>query len=377
MPPTLSSQNPLPPGSTIGILGGGQLGRMLAMAAARLGLRARVFADRAEDPSVHVTANPVVAAYDDVEAVAAFAAGVDLVTYEFENVSLALAAAAAGCAPLAPSARSLDVTQDRLHERRFLADLEIACAPWRAVETVDDLIAAQAALGGATILKSRRLGYDGKGQARLAADADPQDCALAYDAIARTPAILEARIPFEREVSVVLTRGHDGEIVAYDVTENVHRDGILHTSQAPADVSAEVASQATQAARQIAEALGHVGTMAVEFFVLSGDDEPSDADVPRLLVNEMAPRVHNSGHWTLDATVTDQFENHVRAICGWPLGPTSRLWPVEMTNLIGADVDAWQQLAAEPDATLHLYGKRDARPGRKMGHVTRRLSAGR
>jgi 5-(carboxyamino)imidazole ribonucleotide synthase len=351
----------LPPGSTIGILGAGQLGRMLAAAAVRLGLKTHVYAD-APGPAFDVATETTVGAFEDLGHIRAFAERCDAVTYEFENVPLGAAAAAAAVRPLRPGARALEVAQDRLIEKQFVAGLGLPVAPFAAVESRDDLDDALATIGTPAILKTTRYGYDGKGQVRLVAGADP---AWALAAIANRPAVLEGFVSFAFEVSVLLVRGLDGEIRFYDIPTNTHADGILATSTVPSALPPAVIARAHAIAERIATALGYVGVLAVEMFYLGeGAPEP-------LVVNEFAPRVHNSGHWTLDACLVSQFENHVRAVAGWPLGSTRRHSDAVMENLIGAAVEPWRQLAAEEGAALHLYGKHEARAGRKMGHVTR------
>jgi 5-(carboxyamino)imidazole ribonucleotide synthase len=350
----------LPPGSTIGILGGGQLGRMLALAAARLGLRCHIYCPDPESPAFEVAAGRSVAGYDEARALQDFARAVDVVTYEFENVPVAAAEELARSVPVRPDPRALALSQDRLSEKKFLAGLGVATAPFAAVDDRASLDRAIGAIGLPAVLKTRRLGYDGKGQAAIRW-ADEAREALA--AMRGAPAILEKFVPFAREISVVAVRGLDGGAAAYDPAENMHRDGILATSTVPARIGAETATKAVRIAEQIMAALDYVGVLAVELFVGRENEE--------LLVNEFAPRVHNSGHWTEDACAVSQFENHIRAIAGWPLGPTTRHADVVMTNLIGSEADTWRKLAAEPGARLHLYGKREARAGRKMGHVNR------
>ncbi len=352
----------LEPGATIGILGGGQLGRMLALAAARLGMRCHIYCPDPQSPAFDVAAARTVAAYDDREALTAFAADCDVVTYEFENVPALTVDTLSPLVPARPGRRPLAVCQDRLEEKRLLEGLGIGSAPWRKIDSLDGLRAGVADLGGPCVLKTRRLGYDGKGQARLKSTGDAD---RAWEAIAGAPAILEAFVPFSREVSVVCARGVAGDFAAYDVTENHHEAGILRVSRVPAGISEAGAAVAVDIARRIAEALGHVGVMAVEMFLL--DDDSGE----RLLVNELAPRVHNSGHWTIEACPASQFEAHIRAIAGWPVPSTARIGDATMTNLIGDEALDWQALAAEPGAALHLYGKHAIRPGRKMGHVTR------
>jgi 5-(carboxyamino)imidazole ribonucleotide synthase len=353
---------PLPPGSTIGILGGGQLGRMLALAAARLGFRCHIFCPDPESPAFDVSAEKTVATYTDGAALESFAQAVDAVTYEFENVDVAAIEAIARTVPVRPAAKALTVSQDRLVEKTFLRDLGIATAAFAEVGDVAMLEAAGAGLGWPSILKTRRFGYDGKGQ-QIFNNGD--DAKALFGAIGRAPAILERRIVFEREVSIIAARSLSGDVASYDVAENVHRNGILHTSTVPGTVSPEIAAETNRIAEKILSALDYVGVIGIEFF------QVSDASGERLLVNEFAPRVHNSGHWTEDACSVSQFENHIRAIAGWPLGPTMRHSDVVMTNLIGDDVASWRSIAADPGARLHLYGKREVRHGRKMGHVNR------
>ena len=347
---------PLPEGSRIGILGGGQLGRMLALAAARLGMRAHVFEPAAEPCAGQVVERVTRAAYDDRAALEAFAASVDVATYEFENVPLAAVDAVAARVPVRPGRRALEVAQDRLAEKEFLRGLGLSVAPFRPVDGPKDLAAGLAVLGVPAILKTRRFGYDGKGQVRI--DAAGPSAPEAWAAIGAAPSVLEGFVAFEREISVIGARGLDGAVVAFDPGENLHRDGILHSTTVPARVSAALARDAVLIAGRILNALDYVGVIGVEMFA-------TDAG---LVVNELAPRVHNSGHWTQDACLIDQFEQHVRAICGWPLGDGRRHSDAEMVNLIG---DAVASAPGETGAAVHLYGKGAARPGRKMGHVTR------
>ncbi|MEZ5923976.1 MAG: 5-(carboxyamino)imidazole ribonucleotide synthase [Hyphomicrobiaceae bacterium] len=355
----------LPPGSTIGILGGGQLGRMLAMAGARLGLKATIYSDVADAPAADVAADLVVASYTDAEALARFVAGVDVVTYEFENVPVSAVDAIAPVKPVFPPRAALAASQDRLIEKETLANLGIPVAPHRAIDGPGDLRAAMRDLGAPLLLKTRRFGYDGKGQLMVEPDADPT---AALAALGGVPSIAEGLVRFDREISVLAVRGQDGEMRFYDCPENRHAEGILRTSTVPATISPDVEAMARTHARTLAEALDYVGLLAIELFHVDG---PGGG---RLVANEVAPRVHNSGHWTLDACLCSQFENHMRAVAGWPLGPTTRHSDCVMENLIGHDVEAWRSLAAEPETAVHLYGKTDARPGRKMGHVTRLIS---
>lgn len=345
----------LAPGATIGILGGGQLGRMLALAAARLGLRTHVYEPAAGPCAAPVVERVIRAGWDDVAALRDFASGVDVVTYEFENVPVATLDAVGDLAPVRPGRRALEAAQDRMAEKDFLTGLGLATAPYAAVDDPGGLAAALGRVGAPAILKTRRLGYDGKGQARLAGAAD---AAAALAAIGGGPAVLEGFVAFEREISVIAARGLDGAVAAFDPGENVHRDGILHTTTIPAAIPARVAQDAALIAGRILTALDYVGVIGVELFV-----------TPRgLVVNEIAPRVHNSGHWTMDGCLICQFEQHVRAIAGWPLGDGARHSDAVMTNLIGAEIDAAPGLTG---AAVHVYDKGEARPGRKMGHVTR------
>jgi 5-(carboxyamino)imidazole ribonucleotide synthase len=353
---------PLPPGSTIGILGGGQLGRMLALAAARLGFRCHIFCPDPESPAFDVSAEKTIAAYTDTAALEKFAGVVDVVTYEFENVEVGAIEALARVVPVRPGAKALAISQDRLVEKTFLRNLDIGTADFAEVSDDATLEAAGVTVGSPSIFKTRRFGYDGKGQ-QVFNKGD--DAKALFDAIGRAPAILEQRIAFEREVSIIALRSLGGAIASYDLVENIHRNGILHTSTVPAAVSPKIAAGAKSIADKVLTALDYVGVIGIEFFHVS------DAGGERLLVNEFAPRVHNSGHWTEDACSVSQFENHIRAVAGWPLGPTARHSDVVMTNLIGEDVSAWQSLAADPAARVHIYGKREVRAGRKMGHVNR------
>ena len=346
------------PGSTIGIIGGGQLGRMLSVAAARLGYRCHILDPHEAPCAADVAADFTRAAFDDRPALIAFAAECDVVTYEFENLEPDPLDAIGD--KLRPGTASLRTGQDRVLEKEFVEQCGANPAPWRRIDGADDIAPALADLGGSIVLKTRRFGYDGKGQVRID---DPAAAARAWDAIGRVPAVAEAKIDFEAEFSVVIARGADGKTRTFPVPRNTHRDGILRQSIVPAGNLIEAqAEEGAEVARRIVERLGHVGVLTVEFF--------ATANGP--LVNEFAPRVHNSGHWTIEGAVTSQFEQHIRAICGLPLGATDLTGTsAEMDNLIGADIDDWRRLVAEPGAYLHLYGKGEARPGRKMGHVTR------
>lgn len=355
----MTTTDPLPPGSTIGILGGGQLGRMLALAAARLGMKTHIFCPDPLSPAFEVTPHKTVARYDDEAALAAFADAVDVVTYEFENVPARTAEFIAARKPLRPGALALAVSQDRLEEKAFLSASDVPVAPYRPVYALDDLDAALAELGTPAVLKTTRLGYDGKGQRIIKT---LNEAAAAFDALEPKPLVLEAFVPFDKEISVIVARNAQGEIRDFEPSENVHRDHILKTSTVPASIAPELALKASEAARTIVEALDYVGVMGIEFFVLAGGEE--------LLVNEIAPRVHNSGHWTEAVCVTDQFEQHIRAVLNWPLGDTTRMADVVMENLIGYEADSIVDLLG-PGVRPHLYGKTEARPGRKMGHLNR------
>ncbi|MBS0482037.1 MAG: 5-(carboxyamino)imidazole ribonucleotide synthase [Proteobacteria bacterium] len=347
----------IPPGETIGILGGGQLGRMLAMAAAQLGYRCHVFAPEADSIAAEVCAQFTRADWHDGAAMAAFAADCAVITYEFENVPVT-PLKALGNAALLPNARALEVAQDRLAEKRFVTDLGGVAAPFQVVDTAEDLARALVEIGSPGILKTRREGYDGKGQWRIMADHDAAGIALTGE-----PLIYEGFVHFFAEFSVILCRGGDGTIAFWDSAENSHVNGILARSAAPAGqrVLAQVPAARELAAR-VAQALGYVGVLTLEFFATEAGP----------VFNEMAPRVHNSGHWTIEGALTSQFENHVRAICGLPLGSTTLTAPhVEMRNVIGDAAEDWAQILSDPANHLHLYGKAAARPGRKMGHVTR------
>jgi len=353
---------PLPPGSIIGILGGGQLARMLAQAASRIGLNCHVYAPEADSCAFDVVKRGTVAAYADQEALARFAKDCDVVTYEFENVPSQTASFLSQRVPVLPDPRVLATTQDRLIEKEFIDNLEIATAPYAAVSDAPQLFEAVRKIGLPAILKTRRFGYDGKGQFKIDAGGDP---AAAWRAVNGASCILEGFVPFEREVSVVVARGRDGSLQSFEVTENEHRDHILKVSRVPAAVPPAVAAEAVRIAESIATAFDYVGVLAVEMFVLR------DGTAQRVLVNEIAPRVHNSGHWTIDGCSVSQFEQHIRAVAGWPLAEPVRLGRVEMINLIGAEAADYGRWLTVPGASLHLYGKGDPVPGRKMGHVTR------
>lgn len=362
---TGSGQIKLKPGDTIGILGGGQLGRMLAMAAARLGLRCQIFSPDPDSPAFDVVQYATCAEYADVEALELFASDVDVVTYEFENVPAATAMVLAARRPVLPDHKVLEATQDRLAEKDFVTGLGIGTAPYADVSSVAALRQAIARIGLPAVIKTRRFGYDGKGQAIIR---DGDDVEAVWNELGTKSAILEGFIPFECEISVVAARAADGTVECFDITENEHGDHILRVSRAPARIPDALADQARAIATRIATALNYVGVLAIELFVVAG------ANGPELLVNEIAPRVHNSGHWTLDGASVSQFEQHIRAIAGWPLAkPVRHGEEVIMTNLIGDEINDYARWLTVPGATVHIYGKGVARPGRKMGHVTQVL----
>lgn len=350
--------SPVPPGGVIGILGGGQLGRMLALAAARLGLKTHIYSDAPDAPAFDVAAAHTHASYTDKTALAGFARAVDIITFEFENIPSETLEFLAREKPALPDARVLAATQDRLAEKDFVSGLGIGTTRYARADTRDETSCALRAVGAPAIIKTRRLGYDGKGQARIT-KTDDIDAAL--KAIRYAPAILEKLVDFEFECSVIGARGIAGSFAAYDPPENTHGDHILRRSEVPSRLTSAQSGEAKAIARKIADALDYVGVLAVEFFVTKDG---------ALLVNEIAPRVHNSGHWTLEACIVSQFEQHIRAVAGWPLGDPSRHSDAVMINLIGAEAEDWKALAAAPGA-LHLYGKKEIRAGRKMGHVTR------
>ncbi len=356
---------PLPPGSIIGILGGGQLGRMSALAAARLGYASHVYAPEADSPGMQVAAHRTVAAYEDRAALARFAGSVAVVTFEFENVPAAALEALAGLVPCRPGLAALATCQDRVAEKAFLGRIGVPVAPWRAVESEADLAAAVAEIGLPAVLKTTRLGYDGRGQAVLRTQAD---LAPAFARLAPKPLVLEAFVPFAAEISAIAARGADGAIATFDPAENRHAHHILDLSFAPARVPESVAATARAHVAAVAEGLDLIGLVALEMFLLPDG---------RLLANEIAPRPHNSGHWTMEACAASQFEQHVRAVAGLPLAVPERHHDAVMRNLIGPEgMAAWPRLVATPGVVAHLYGKGEARPGRKMGHATRLLPRG-
>lgn len=350
--------DPLPTGSTIGILGGGQLGRMLSVAAARLGFVCHVYEPGAAPPAGHVAHAVTTAPYEDEAALRAFAESCDVVTFEFENVPTAALDVIEAIVPIRPGREALRISQDRLTEKTFLSDLGLSVAPFADVPDRAALDTALSEIGAPSILKTRRFGYDGKGQARLRST---EDADSAFADMQGAPAILEGFVDFTHEVSVIAARGVTGEVACYDPGQNVHRDGILRTTTVPAQLTPAQRTDAVLIAAKILNALDYVGVLGVELFVTPAG----------LIVNEIAPRVHNSGHWTQNGCTIDQFEQHIRAIAGWPLGDGARYADVTMENLIGDDMDRVAAIAKEPRTALHLYGKAETKAGRKMGHVNR------
>jgi 5-(carboxyamino)imidazole ribonucleotide synthase len=349
----------IPPGGTIGILGGGQLGRMTALAAARLGYRCHIYCPEAESPAMQVSAASTVAAYDDADALDAFAEAIDVATYEFENIPIGAVERLAEKVAVRPGTAPLYLAQNRVREKDFLNAEGAPTAPYRAVSDAAAVEAALDEIGRPAVLKSAAYGYDGKGQVLIGPGTNPAD---AWAAMGGSEGVLEGFVDFAREISVIVARGGDGATAAYVPVENSHRHHILDVTRAPAEIGPELSAAATGIVERLAAALDLVGLLAVEMFVTRDET---------LLVNEIAPRPHNSGHWTIDACATSQFEQFVRAVCGLPLGDPARHADAEMTNLIGDDAARWREILAEPGARLHLYGKREVRPGRKMGHVTR------
>lgn len=345
-------------GATIGILGGGQLGRMLSVAASRLGFKTHIFEPGANPPAAHVADRVTTANYDDAEALNAFAQSVDVITYEFENIPTSALDVLENIRPIHPNREALRVSQDRITEKDFLANLGLTPAPYAAVDTLADLEHAVTEIGLPAILKTRRFGYDGKGQARINTAAD---LGQAIADMAGQPAVLEGFVNFTHEISVIGARSENGDVSCFDPGENIHRGGILHTTTVPARLSKAQRMDAVLMAGRILNALDYVGVMGLELFV-----------TPKgLIVNEIAPRVHNSGHWTQNGCAVDQFEQHIRAVAGWPLGDGSRHSDVVMENLIGADMDRVPDLAKDPTVSLHLYGKAEVKAGRKMGHFNK------
>ena len=347
--------NPLSTGATIGILGGGQLGRMLSVAASRLGFKTCIFEPGANCPASHVADSHIQAGYDDADALTKFAQACDVITYEFENIPTQALDLIESITPIHPNREALATSQDRFFEKNFLTRLGLQTAPYGAVEDAETLELAIDQIGTPAILKTRRMGYDGKGQSRLMS---PDDAPKAVADMAGAQAVLEGFIDFSHEVSVIGTRSINGQIACFDPGENVHQNGILHTTTVPAKLTPSQRTDAVLLTANILNALNYVGTMGVELFVTNSG----------LIVNEIAPRVHNSGHWTQQGCIVDQFEQHIRAIAGWPLGDGSRHSNVVMENLIGDDVDRIPDIA-QTNTAIHLYGKADAKPGRKMGHI--------
>ena len=354
-PKTLSK--PVPPGGTIGIVGGGQLGRMLSLAAARLGLKTCIYNDAPDAPAFQVTQQALTAPYDDLNMLAGFAEVCDAVTFEFENLPAHAIAHLAERVPVNPGAHALAITQDRLSEKTFVEKLGLKTAPFFEVSSAEQAREAFARLNGRGIIKTRRFGYDGKGQAKVAS---ADEAVKAFESFKGAPAILEGFVDFSYEASVVAARGAGGAFAAYDPPENEHENHILRRSTVPSRLSGAQVEEAKTIARKIGEALDYVGGFAVELFVAADG---------ALLVNEIAPRVHNTGHWTIEACAVSQFEQHIRAVAGWPLGDPTRHADAVMENIIGAEADAWESLSKS--GALHLYGKAEARLGRKMGHITR------
>lgn len=355
------------PGSTIGIIGGGQLGRMMALSAANLGYRVVAYAPEEDCPASHVVSHHICADYEDEEQLLLFAECVDVITLEFENIPHRTLQILSEKVQVYPYWEALYIAQNRIREKDFLNDIEAATTEYVAVKDIDSLQAAIRKFGFPVILKTCEMGYDGKGQYLITEHTDITSLwKEAHQAEVRDDIhwICEQYVPFAKEISVVVARSSQGEVLAYDPSENMHKDGVLRTSHVPAVVTRKLSEKAKETAVHIVETLGYIGVLAVEYFV-TRDDE--------LLVNEIAPRPHNSGHWTMDACVTSQFEQHVRAVCGLPLGAVDVLCDVEMQNLIGDDVLRWQREIEKHDVKLHLYGKKDVKAGRKMGHINRLL----
>lgn len=349
----------LQPGSTIGILGGGQLGRMLALAAAQLGYKTHIFCPEENSPAFQVSTHHTVAAYEDEGALKSFAKSVDIITYEFENVPALTAAIAADHSTLAPCAKALTVAQDRLTEKNFLNECGVKTAPYKAFDTKEELEKALKEVGRPAVAKTRRFGYDGKGQHVIKSASDIDDAMAAMNG---QSAILEGFVAFDREISVIVARQASGDVAAFPVSENIHTNHILDETHIPANIKDMCEAKAKVMATRIANALDYVGVLAVEMFVSDAKDE--------IIVNEIAPRVHNSGHWTIEGAKTSQFEQHIRAICGLPLGPEQAVGKVRMKNLLGTDILQYEKYLSDPTAHYHHYGKKDPKEGRKMGHVT-------
>lgn len=346
-----------PPGSTIGIVGGGQLGRMLARAASRMGYKTHIFTPEKDSPASHVATATTIGAYQDGNALRAFAQSVDVITFEFENIPAETLEMLDAIVAVRPKPSVLFTTRHRLREKEFIRAQGIPTAPFAPVRSAAELETALATIGTPSVLKTCELGYDGKGQVVIRDAAQAQN---AWSTLGKTECILEGFIDFTAEASIIVARSTHGEARCYPLVENIHRDHILHKTLAPAPFIDQHQVEATRIAKTLAEALDVVGLLAVELFVTPNG----------LLVNELAPRPHNSGHWTIEGAPTSQFEQHIRAICGWALGDTTAHRPCEMINLLGDEWKLWQEYAKNPQAHVHLYGKTEARPGRKMGHVT-------
>ena len=351
---------PLTPGSRIGILGGGQLGAMLAGAASEMGFEPHIYAPESNSPAFQRAGSFTCKPYEDLEWLARFAESVDVLSYEFENVPIEPLRHIEKLVPIRPGISALETAQDRLIEKRFLQKVGVPLAQFCAVDSFDDLVASVQELGLPCVLKTRRFGYDGKGQIILRSASDVPH---AFEALGGNPCVLEAFVPFFAETSVIAARGMDGQVASYEMALNHHENHILKTTKLPSGLPSGILTEATVAAEAILRHLDYVGVMGIEFFVSGIPEQPT------LLVNEIAPRVHNSGHWTQDGALIDQFEQHIRAIAGWPLGDGKHHSNVVMTNLVGADMDGWKEFAADPCSRVHLYGKGETRPGRKMGHV--------
>lgn len=350
------------PGSTIGIIGGGQLGRMSALAAANLGIKVHIYSDQEDSPASHVAKKTTIGSYNDIEALKDFAKDVDLVTFEFENISYEGIKSLEQLVEVRPRAEALYLTQNRLREKEFLESIGEKVAPYTKIENIDDLIAATNNISREGILKTTEMGYDGKGQAAIKSDSELEEI---WNNFASNIAVFEEKITFVKEISVVIARSIDGNISPYMPSENIHKDGILDTTIAPANISDDVVNNAWAIAANIIDKMDLVGILAVEMF-LKEDGE--------LLVNELAARPHNSGHWTMDACLTSQFEQFIRAVCGMPLGVADYHCDSVMKNLIGDDINTWKELVSDPNVKIHLYGKKDSRPGRKMGHYTKLIT---
>lgn len=350
----------LPPGSVIGILGGGQLGRFLAMAAADLGFSCHVFCPDPDSPAFSVAQDKTIAAYDDEKALIRFAGQTDVITYEFENIPAQTVAILETVAPVLPGRKALETAQDRLIEKQYFSHIGIEVAPFARVDDLQSLQSAIKKIGLPSILKTRRFGYDGKGQMQIQ---KPDEAERALMSLNGAPAILEQFIPFDFEISVIAARSLSGDLSVFTPGRNVHKNHILDETRVPAGIPDELKQKALEISRSITDALDYAGVIGIEFFVCDGGH--------RLLVNEIAPRVHNSGHWTLDGAAVSQFEQHIRAVAGWPLRTPRRHSDCVMKNLVGEEVNQWADMAADPDIAIHLYGKPDVRDGRKMGHVTR------